>query len=173
MIVQNVEAELSYAYLHAVAARAGVGCEVTGRHLDSAGVDAHLHICHDVQPLTELTLHVQLKATKKPSAFADGKWSYWVQGVDRYNRLRATGVMPPRILVVLFLPEETNDWLTHSPEQLILRRCAYWVSLRGAPATSNETGATIYIPESQMFTPEGLLDLLQRFSRQEVIDYAG
>jgi len=36
----NIEAELSYAYLHAVASRAGFSCAVAERHLDDAGVDA-------------------------------------------------------------------------------------------------------------------------------------
>lgn len=39
---ENIESELSYAYLHAVAARAGVGCKVSNRHDDNAGVDAEL-----------------------------------------------------------------------------------------------------------------------------------
>ena len=34
----DVKAELSYAYLHAVAARAGFGCEVANRHSDNVGV---------------------------------------------------------------------------------------------------------------------------------------
>ncbi|GEM_PF-7028040 len=37
---QNIEAELSYAYLHAVASHGGFACEYAHRHLDDAGVDA-------------------------------------------------------------------------------------------------------------------------------------
>ena len=44
MTENNIKAELSYAYLHAVAARASFGCESSGRHSDSAGVDAYLRI---------------------------------------------------------------------------------------------------------------------------------
>jgi hypothetical protein len=38
----DIESELSYAYLHAVAAKAGVGCKVGSRHDDNAGIDAEL-----------------------------------------------------------------------------------------------------------------------------------
>ena len=38
----NIEAELSYAYLHAVASKAGVGCKLGSRHDDNAGIDAEL-----------------------------------------------------------------------------------------------------------------------------------
>lgn len=41
---QNIEAELSYAYLHAVASRAGFSCEYRNRHLDGAGVDATITV---------------------------------------------------------------------------------------------------------------------------------
>ena len=36
----ETESELSYAYLHAVAAGAGMSCEVSGRHVDNMGIDA-------------------------------------------------------------------------------------------------------------------------------------
>lgn len=39
---RNIESELSYAYLHAVAASAGVDCGIATRHEDNAGVDARL-----------------------------------------------------------------------------------------------------------------------------------
>ncbi|CAK0768443.1 hypothetical protein CCP3SC1AL1_4480001 [Gammaproteobacteria bacterium] len=38
----DIESELSYAYLHAVAAKAGVGCKIGSRHDDNAGIDAVL-----------------------------------------------------------------------------------------------------------------------------------
>ena len=41
---QNIESELSYAYLHAISSRGGIICEYTGRHTDEAGVDAVLRV---------------------------------------------------------------------------------------------------------------------------------
>ena len=40
--VQNIESELSYAYLHAVAAQAGVSCTQGSRHEYNHGIDARL-----------------------------------------------------------------------------------------------------------------------------------
>ncbi len=173
LTTQNIEAELSYAYLHAVAAAAGVACNVTDRHLDNAGVDATLHIVHDVPPLTDLTVHVQLKATAKPVNPIEGRLPYWLADVRRYDKLRLPGSMPPRLLIVLFLPEDAQEWLTASAEELVLRRCAYWVSLRGAEESDNKSGVTVYLPESQALTPSALRDVLERLSRQEELTYAG
>ena len=63
----NIMAELSYAYLHAVAARAGFACEEGNRHEDGIGVDAKLRVKERFAPdstLTNFTVDVQLKATR-------------------------------------------------------------------------------------------------------------
>jgi hypothetical protein len=62
----EVESELSYAYLHAVAASAGMEACVLGRHADKLGIDAAVTANDDFGEgavLTDITLHVQLKAT--------------------------------------------------------------------------------------------------------------
>lgn len=63
----DIEAELSYAYLHAVASKVGVSCESSGRLEDKAGIDASLVARRSNPPpggyLSEVTLNVQLKAT--------------------------------------------------------------------------------------------------------------
>jgi len=76
------------------------------------------------------------------------------------------------VLVVMFLPTDPNQWLTHTDEQLISRRCAYWGSLYGAPPSTNETSQTVYVPRANALSVTGLLDLLTRFSRRELVNYA-
>lgn len=176
MTPQDIEAELSYAYLHAIAAKAGVGCQVAARALDNNGIDANIHLTKnfgDDAVLTDITVNIQLKATSQKSEERDGKRSYYLQSVDRYNVLRAESVLPPKLLVVLFLPKDPIEWLQHTPDQLIIKQCAYWVSLMGAPETDNKTGQTVYLPEAQIFSPDGLLALFGRIARQEALLYAG
>jgi len=50
-------------------------------------------------------------------------------------------------------------------------RCAYWQSLRGAPATTNGSGVTVKLPKSQMFTPQALIGIAERLSRREFPTY--
>ena len=49
----------------------------------------------------------------------------------------------PRLLVVLDLPRQEDQWLTITPESLILQRSAFWASLAGAKETDNLTTITI------------------------------
>jgi len=128
----DIEAELSYSYLHAVAARAGFGCEYAGRPSDNAGVDVYLRIKERLAAdsiHSNFPIEVQLKATSKAPALEAARYSYWLDDIKRYDELRESSAPMPKLLVVLFLPEDAKRWLEHSEEALIARRCAYWVSL--------------------------------------------
>ena len=166
----NIESELSYAYLHAVASKAGMACSVGSRHEDNNGVDATLTAWGPFNNggyLTEVDIKVQLKATIATPADDGTNLSYFLSGVNRYNDLRTPTVDVARILVVLFLPADAQEWLNHSEDELALRKCAYWHSLRGAPATGNGSGATVYLPKVQMFTPLALTEIATRLSRRD------
>lgn len=170
----DIEAELSYAYLHAVASRAGVGCKVSTRLDDSAGIDAELTGWGPFPNggyLHEIDVKVQLKATIKPPTGEGDYLSYSLKKIERYDDLRTETIATPRILVVLFLPQDKTHWLSLDEDALILRKCAYWVSLRGAKPSSNQTAQTVYLPKSQRFDPDGLIELMAQLSRKEIPTY--
>lgn len=170
----DIESELSYAYLHAVASRAGMGCVVSNRHADNNGIDARLTAWGnfaDNAYLTEVDINVQLKATIGDPG-SDSKYlSFFFKGIKQYDDLRAETVGIPRILVVLFLPSVAEQWLVGSPDALLIRRCAYWVSLRRATKSENDTGVTIYIPRSQTFTCDNLSKLVTELAQRKIPNY--
>lgn len=171
---QNIEAELSYAYLHAVSSRAGFSCTVSDRHRDNAGVDAVVR--EDGRKLaansilTSFSLEVQLKATFQTPTEIDGRYSFSLS-VPRYEKLRNIHASSPRILVVLYLPENEVDWLRHSEERLVQQRCAYWVSLRNATPSANPKHQTVYIPRAQMLSSDMLTEIMIKVSRREEMNY--
>jgi hypothetical protein len=170
---QNIESELSYAYLHAVASRAGFECTVAGRHSDGAGIDAVLRVRErfgDNSFLTNFTIDIQLKATVADPPLRNGRYSFPLD-VEHYDKLRSTSHAAALILVVLFLPADAEDWLAHSEDQLIAKRCAYWVSLRGAPPSTNTASQTIYIPKGNSLSVAALRSLAARVSLGEIPGY--
>ena len=172
----DIEAELSYAYIHAVASKAGVGCKVGSRHDDNAGIDAELTGWGPFPKggyRQEIDVKVQLKATiKQPVEYVGGFLPYSLAGIARYDDLRSEAISTPRILVVLFLPENDDEWLTLEEDALILRKCAYWVSLRGARPSTNSTAQTIYLPKSNVFDPVGLITLMTSLSHNHIPEYS-
>jgi hypothetical protein len=171
----NVESELSYAYLHAVASKAGMSCRVGTRHEDNSGIDAILTSWGPFKGggyLTEVDIKVQLKATIGVPSEDAAHMSYFLAGVSQYDDLRATTVDILRILVVLFLPKDPEEWLKHSQEKIELQKCAYWTSLRGAPETDNKSGQTVKIPKSQSFSVDAIRELAERLSKRDFPSYA-
>lgn len=169
----NIKAELSYAYLHAVAARAGFSCQAGDRHEDGIGVDAKLRVKERFWTdsiLTNFTVDIQLKATSDAAMERDGTFRYSLP-LKNYDELRSIECQAPQLLVVLWLPEDGEQWLVHSVERLICQRCAYWVSLRGAPASANDTAQTVSIPKDNHLSVPKLRELMGRFSRREAINY--
>jgi Domain of unknown function (DUF4365) len=172
----DIKAELSYAYLHAIAARAGFGCEVAGRHSDNAGVDAYIRVRERLAPdsvHTNFPFEVQLKATSKLPALEANRYSYWMQDTERYDELRERSGPMPKLLVVLFLPADAAQWLEHSEEMLIARRCAYWTSLWEAPKSSNKTGQTVHLPQANLLSAPGLRTVARLLSQEEELTYGG
>ncbi len=115
----NIKSELSYAYLHAVAARAGMSCDVAGRHADGDGVDAVLRVKERLaedSTLLSFAVDVQLKATSQSPVLQDGRYSHRLT-VPHYDKLRIKEVNPPRILFVLFMPPDSGHWLVHSRDE--------------------------------------------------------
>ena len=103
---QNIEAELSYAYLHAVATRGGFSCSYTNRHLDDVGVDAQVNedgrfLAPDAVH-SSFALHVQLKATRVAPVERASKFSFSLP-LRQYNRLRESRLASARILIVLIV----------------------------------------------------------------------
>ncbi|MFW8565642.1 DUF4365 domain-containing protein [Orrella sp. 11846] len=94
-----------------------------------------------------------------------------MKGISQYNALRSATLMIPRILVVLFLPAQEDLWIEQTPEHLMLRKCAYWRSLNGAPETINNAGVTIQLPHQNIFTVHSLKILMERIACNDPLHY--
>jgi hypothetical protein len=172
--LNDIESELSYSYLHAVVSKAGASCKITNRHEDNRGIDAQITAWSPFANggyLEEIDIKIQLKATTSELKIKDGCITYFLDETKRYDDLRMPNLSIPRFLVVMFLPKNEVDWLKISTDELVMKKCAYWVSLRNAPESTNTSGQTVYIPETQIFNPESLMDICSKLSRNEKIDY--
>ena len=95
---------------------------------------------------------VQLKATAVP-AVKDGDLRLRL-GRKNYNDLCAPR-LTPLVLVVLELPRQQEEWLSWSPEELILRRRAWWLFLEGGTAIESET-KTVVLSGRKLLSPDEL-----------------
>jgi hypothetical protein len=103
-------------------------------------------------------LDLQLKATIHLGETSNGMFRYPLKRRN-YDLLRLPSTAP-RILVLLSLPSDEDHWMTVTPEELVIRRCAYWTSLRDAPETANSTSVTIDLFEDKRFDVAALRALM-------------
>lgn len=173
MRLEDKQEQLSLAALHATCAKAGFGFKITGRIQDNWGWDAEADVYEKLDlasTLWNFKLKFQLKATRQEMAFVNRCYSFPLE-VPLYNRLRAAaGSDAPTYLVVFQMPANEPEWLDCTADQLVLRRCLRWVSLRGAAETAQGT-ITVYLPENQVLTPDALRNLARVRSLEQWIDY--
>ena len=50
-------------------------------------------------------------------------------------------------------------------ESLVLRHCAYWLSLKDSPPTTNRETVRITLPRSNLFTVQALRDMMERIAK--------
>lgn len=157
--------QLSRAYVHAVAAVCGCTC---ARPDPDYGIDLSLQrvkpVAGDLMPIGR-PLDLQLKSTTTAMVETDRV----VYDLDRraYDLVRRATRTAPRYLVLLVLP--ATDWLGHSEQQLELRGCAYWMSLRREPAVPNTSTVRIRIPRANQFPPAALERIMDAIRREEAV----
>ncbi len=75
----------------------------------------------------------------------------------------------PRLLVVLDLPTDENQWVTVTEDALVLKHGAYWLNLKGLEEVTNQETVTVSIPKQQLFDVASLHRLMEQ-SRRGVIE---
>lgn len=111
-------------------------------------------------------LFVQIKSTHNFRE-SDTHISYDLRNKN-YNDLVDTSTFAPKILVVLCMPSDKNEWVKHSIEELILRKCAYWTYLGGLPSVADTNGTTVvHIPKSRVFSPAMFESIMAKIRNQE------
>lgn len=153
MHVSTKMERFTLAYIAAVAARAGF--EFVESQDDFDSVDGTLRASFGRRPRIDF----QAKATSRDVLKADQVT--FALSRKNYDELRIETITP-RLLIVILMPSEEGNWLSHSEDELILRHCGYWVSLRGEPLVDNETSVTIYLPRAQRFDVDQLSGLMAR-----------
>lgn len=165
MIWSHRQEDFSRAYVQAIVAQAGM---IVGTAAQDYGIDLSIKLlarrANRVMD-SGYRLDVQLKSTSSFSA--DNEHVLYDLEVRNYDDLRITVTATPRILVVLLVPEAVTEWTEQTEQQLSLRRCAYWLSLRGWPATANTSTVRLRIPRTQMFSVSALHKLAEQVQNQE------
>lgn len=159
--------EFSYAYIYAVVSAAGYSCQISSRPMDIGGIDMNISGIEQEYSLYPPCLEVQVKSTST-NIISDESVRYPLK-LKNYNELRKPNTLIPRILVVVLIPDNLSEWVNQSETELCLRRCAYWLSLKGQPETRNTDKVTVYLPRQQIFSVNGLQNMMQQIETKGIL----
>jgi hypothetical protein len=106
-------------------------------------------------------IDIQMKSRRAQDADGNNFIRYDLKR-NNYDDLILTDLCTPRLLVLVLVPSDIGLWLDLTPDRLVLRRCAHWVSLAGLPRTENETTVRVDVPRSNLLNVASLEALMRR-----------
>lgn len=153
--------EFSNAFVQAVVSAAGY--TLAKPSVDDDSVDWMIAASKKTGEFRSPRLELQLKSTSNVE-IRNAVLPFPLK-LKNYDELRPTNFLVPRILVVVLLPDNVDQWLELSEERLVLRHCAYWTSLRGREEVDNDYQVTVHLPEEQKFDVQSLSSIMSAISR--------
>lgn len=160
--------DMSEAYLRALCAANGYSI-VKVEH-DNDGLDIAVRCkgkAADDSILVSTEVEIQLKSSHaKITSHQDGSITYALE-VKNYKWLIDTNRMIPLILVVFHMPSDENDWIEQNIDWLKIKKCAYWISLKGENDTDNKETISIDLPAGNMLTKDSLKEIMVKISKQQ------
>ena len=165
MSLNTQKEDFSYAYIYAVASTVDYSLQATTRRLDDSGIDATITVPGKINSRRLPRFDVQIKSTSR-NVLKDESIKFRLTAKN-YDELRENDPFVPQLLIVVLIPEDINNWLTQTEESLCLKRCAYWLSLRGRPPLEQQTTITIEIPRQNIFSPNALKTIMERIAAGE------
>lgn len=161
---QKQKEQFNYAYVCALAAHAALNRVDAAIDDDSIDVSFKSKGYHG-RPVRSPQIEFQLKCSSQD--LVDGEVIKYPLSRKNYDDLRGSDFAAPRYLAVLLIPTEVEAWVTHSEQHIALFNNCYWLSLRDAKPTENETQITVSIPLAQRLTSVTLREMMERASEGE------
>lgn len=173
-----IRSELSFAYLKTIIAHLGGSCIPPGPVLDAMGIDAvtQLQGNWSDEPYADKTIDIyfQLKSTSNNYTQPQENIGYSIDK-DRYNKyIDRSNERRFFLLLLMVLPpeDEYEQWLQITPEQLVLKKCMYWKSLRGASKIAESSKTVHFHKNDNLFTTDTLRNIiLPRFAEGKFFDF--
>jgi Domain of unknown function (DUF4365) len=165
MTLNTQKEDFSLAYIRAISSSVGYSVQTATRRLDDTGIDATITVPGKLNSKRLPRFDVQIKSTSQD--ILKDEFIKYRLNAKNYNELREEEPFVPQRLIVVLIPEDVGEWLSQTEESLCLKRCAYWLSLRGKASLNQQTTITVEIPRQNIFSPNALRTIMERIAAQE------
>ena len=158
-------------YIQLITSISGFSVEKFGRPIDNSGIDVMIIAPGEIEDVDSPRIDAQVKCTSV-AIETDNCIKYDLK-VNNYNKLIKIKSLVPKILIVVLVPRNINEWIGISEQQTLMKKCGYWISLKGKKPVSNTGTVRREIPKENLFTPEAISQLMQEAAeyRAKLFDY--
>lgn len=157
MEINQRKEQFTVAYIHAIASVAGY--TIYKPDVDDDSVDVGIAASRGTgSKIHAPRLELQLKCTAQHIVRDD--YLHFPLKQKNYDDLRDPSLAVPRILVVMLVPNNLDDWVIQTKEALLMRHCCYWYSLRSFPERGLRKSIPLKIPCTQILTVEALRGMI-------------
>lgn len=160
----NLKEAFSHAYVRAIAHAAGYFVHEANRSEDDDGVDLTILSRGAGGTVRSPRLDLQVKGTAKLGSEDSLQDPFpFDLPTKNYDELRSSAEFQvPRILVVVIMPDDVAQWVSATEQDLVMRHCGYWKSLRGEPASDNDTMQRVKLSRSARFHVDQVKEIMDR-----------
>ncbi|NEQ69240.1 MAG: DUF4365 domain-containing protein [Symploca sp. SIO2D2] len=155
--------EFSYGYIQLICSISGCSVEKSGRARDNSGIDVTIIASDEIGDIDSPRIDAQVKCTTL--AKENNDVVKYPLKVENYNKLINLKCFVPQILIIVLVPQNIDNWLEISEKETIMKKCGYWISLKGKEQTNNKKTVTVEIPKENLFTPEAISKLMQQAAK--------
>jgi Domain of unknown function (DUF4365) len=159
MYITLQQEKFSYAYMEAITTAAGYEMLLKGRAMDNAGIDLSIEVPGQLGRVLSPKLDAQVKCTTDQTLIR-GSFVHYPLDVRNYERLRHPNPSCPQFLFLMLVPPNKDEWLVVSEDCSVLKKCIFWLSLKGMEPTVNSQTVTIRIPRGNLLTPQSLREIM-------------
>lgn len=153
--------KFSIAYIKAVAAQSDI--KVGSWNHDSHSVDGTLRWEDGRRPMIDF----QAKCSSQELIRSD--YVRFPLEKKNYDELRPLGLPAPIFLIVVLVPNDPEEWLRFSDDELCSQSCGYFRSLEGMPPLEEgRQQRTVEIPRQNVFDRDHLTELMRQADRREL-----
>lgn len=160
---RNHQGKFGEDYVRALASAAGLivhQCDV-----DMDGVDLGFRLPVRMNGVASPMMEAQVKSwSQAVSPSADGEWRFGGLNEDQFNKLAGDDYTVPRFLFLVRVPSNIGEYAEFRTEGMLLRKLAYYTSLRHEPLIenpSNRRKRSVRVPTANVLTTGSLLRLVR------------
>jgi hypothetical protein len=169
MTEEHIKEALSLRYIELIAAYIGFKTNSSypdyGTDLEIKEIDFRIENTQKRYLETGRELKFQLKATTEKSIVFEDEYIKYDLNSTTYNDLiQRKESKSPIILIVFVLPDEKNDWLKITDNELISKKCAYWYFPEEGSSTQNTSSIRVIIDKKNVINSETLKYLFENYS---------